>query len=254
MIRRLLVGSVAFLAATTVAASACSTPGGTKPADTAPPSSAAPDKAYREVEFTTRDGERRKGRLFGNGTTAVVLSHMGSPGASQDDWTTFAEELARRGYQALTYERRTTFGEVWQDVLGAADHMRGAGADRVIAAGASIGAMASLYAASQPDNGLHGVVWLAGVIRNRHYDFQQADVAAIACPTIYISGDKDAYLAADDARKLHTWTKNTSQLLILPSTRHGTEILTQGDPSSAPLTKAMSDFIGRVSNGRGPAC
>lgn len=64
------------------------------------------------------------------------------------------------------------------------------GAERVVAVGASIGAMASLHAAAQPDNGLHGVVWLAGVLRNRHYEFQPTQVAAVACPLMLISGDK----------------------------------------------------------------
>jgi hypothetical protein len=53
--------------------------------------------------------------------------------------------------------------------------------------------MTSMYAA-QPDNGLHGVVWLDGVLRDRHYEFQPAQVAAVACAYWrIISGDMDAY-------------------------------------------------------------
>jgi hypothetical protein len=204
---------------------------------------------YRSVEFTARDGQRLTGRLFGRGTTAVVLSYMGKPESSQDDWTALAEELARRGFQALTYERRGVFSEVWLDVLGAGDFLRANGARRVVAAGASIGAMASLHAAGRPDNDLNGVLWLAGVTGGRYYSFQQADVARVACPLMVISGDQDEYGAAEDARRLHAWTPRTSRLLILPSRGHGTEILTEAGPSSGQLTKAMIDFVARVSTG-----
>jgi dienelactone hydrolase len=126
---------------------------------------------------------------------------MGRPGDSQDDWISFAEELAENGYQALTYERRVSFGEVWQDVLGAADYLRDNGAQTVLAAGASIGP-GPLDAAEQPRSDLNGVIWLAGVLQNRGFHFQATDVSKIACPTLAISGDKDIYCAAGAARKL----------------------------------------------------
>jgi predicted alpha/beta-hydrolase family hydrolase len=218
------------------------------------PSPSVGTATYRTVEFTARDGERLTGRLFGRGTTAVVLSHMGSSENSQDDWTTFAEALARRGFQALTYERRLVLSDVWLDVLGAGDFLRANGAQRVVAAGASIGAMASLRAAEQRDNDLNAVLWLAGITGGRHYSFQQADVARVACPLMIISGDQDEFGAADHARTLHAWTPRTSRLLILPSQAHGTEILAESGPSSGQLTKAMIDFITRVSTGPVKTC
>lgn len=248
-----LARGAALLAVAAMVASGCAADD-TAPPPAEPSPSWSVDRTYQSVEFTTRDGQRRAGRLFGRGGTAVVLSHMGNSRNSQDDWAAFAEELARQGVQALTYERRATLGEVWRDLLGAADYLRAGGARRVVAVGASIGAMASLYAASQPDNGLHGVVWLAGVISNRHHSFQPADVARIACPMMVISGDQDGYGAADDARTLHAWTPRSSELLILPSQHHGTEILTNDDPSAERLTKAMTDFITRVSTGSGATC
>jgi dienelactone hydrolase len=208
----------------------------------------AVNEAYREVEFTARDGEVRSGRLFGDGEVAVVLSHMGRSGDDQDDWAGFAEQLADRGYQALTYQRRSDMGAIWQDVLGGADYLRARGAEKVIAAGASIGAMASLHAAEQPDSNLDGVIWLAGVRQNRGYDFQEADVSQVACPILFISGDQDAYGAAADARQLHDWATAPSELLILQSRRHGTDIFTEGGPNPRELTEAMLDFVERVAD------
>jgi dienelactone hydrolase len=176
---------------------------------------------------------------------AVVLSHMGRPGDSQDDWVSFAGELAKNGYQALTYERGA-FGDVWQDVLGAADYLRDNGAETVIAAGASLGAMASLYAAERPRSGLNGVIWLAGVLQNRGYHFQATDVSKIACPILFISGDEDTYGAAGAARQLHDWTTVPSDLLILRSTQHGTDILAEGGSNATRLVNAMLSFIRQV--------
>jgi dienelactone hydrolase len=200
---------------------------------------------YREVEFNALDGEILSGRLFGDGAVAVVLSHMGRPGDTQDDWAPFAAELADHGYQVLTYERRPALGEVHLDLLGAAAYLRDNGAERVVAGGASIGAMASLYAAEQPESNLGGVIWLAGVLQGR-YTFQQADVAALDCPILIMSGDQDRYGAADDARQLHEWAAAPNQLLIVESELHGTDILQEGGPQADKLTQAMVTFVDHV--------
>ena len=215
----------------------------THPTTTTRPS--VPSGAYREVEFNAQDGAMRSGRLFGEGAVAVVLSHMGRPGDTQDDWAPFAAELAGHGYQVLTYERRTALSEVWLDVLGAAAYLRDNGAERVVAGGASIGAMASLYAAEQPTSNLDGVIWLAGIVQGR-YTFQQADVAAVGCPMLLMSGDRDRYGAAEDARQLHEWATAPKQLLIVDSDLHGTDILQEGGPNATELTSAMLSFIDQV--------
>jgi predicted alpha/beta-hydrolase family hydrolase len=238
-------------------ACAGSSPGGTSGSSSAPstprPSvttapSAVGTQAYREVQFTTPDGATRSGRRFGDGRVAIVLSHMGRPGDRQDDWASFAGELARRGYRVLTYQRRDAFEEVWQDVLGAAGYLRDHGADKVIAAGASIGAMASLYAAERPTSNLDGVIWLAGILQGSGYDFQKADVAEIACPMLFISGDQDRYGAAEAARRLHGWTTAPSQLLILPTDRHGTDVFDEGGPAARKLLLAMTRFVQRAAS------
>jgi dienelactone hydrolase len=148
----------------------------------------------------------------------------------------------------LTYERRDIFGEVWQDVLGGVGYLRDHGAEKVIAGGASIGAMASLYAAEQPNSKLDGVIWLAGVLQGSGYDFQQADVAEIACPMLFVSGNQDGYGAAEAARRLHDWARSPSELLILQTERHGTDILNEGGPQADELTLAMVRFVKRVAN------
>ncbi len=94
----------------------------------------------RAVTFESRDGVTLEGRLFGDGSTGVVLSHM-QP-ADQRSWFAFANRLADDGYVVLTYDFRgycpggdggCSQGElqisaIWQDVLGAMDFIRSQGA------------------------------------------------------------------------------------------------------------------------------
>jgi pimeloyl-ACP methyl ester carboxylesterase len=240
---RLLVAACAVLLAST----ACSGPD--SPGGTPPDVATEPAPSYTELEFTAEDGEVRSARLFGSGEVAVVLSHMGNADSGQEDWEAFAQELAEAGYRVLTYEGRTELSETWNDVLGAVDHLRDDGAGKVIVAGASIGAMASLRAAIQPESEVTAVLWLAGVLDASGYAFTEADVAGLACPILIASGSEDSYGAADDAVTLHEWTPEISELVIVDSIRHGTDILTQDEPAVADeLRQAMTDFLDRAAD------
>jgi predicted alpha/beta-hydrolase family hydrolase len=204
---------------------------------------------YRELEFTTRDGEVRSGRLFGSGRVGIVLSHMWGPGRRQDDWAGVASQLAERGYLVLTYNERPTIGSVWQDVLGAGDELRRQGASTIVAGGASLGAMASLHAARQPDARLDGVIWLAGVngtgAQDRLYAFDEEEVATLGCPVLFASGDRDALGAAEDTRQLHRWAAD-GELVMVESDQHGTDIFVEDQPAAAEFTGAALDFMARI--------
>ena len=114
-----------------------------------PPS--APPEGSRAVSFPSADGVRLAGRLIGEGSVAVVLSHMRP--ADQRSWWSFSEDLADAGYLVLTYDFRgycpggvggcsageRDLGEIWRDVLGAIDFVRSRGARRVVLIGASMG-------------------------------------------------------------------------------------------------------------------
>jgi pimeloyl-ACP methyl ester carboxylesterase len=213
--------------------------------------------SYTDVTFRSQGGGTRAGRLFGDGRVAVVLSHMGRAGDSQDDWQPFAEELAERGYRALTYARaadasREDFADHWRDVLGAVAFLRDNGAETVIAGGASIGAVASLHAAGQPGNGINAVLWLAGVVETDSYEFTEPGVAAIDCPVMFVSGSGDAYGSAESARILHSWASD-GELLFIDSYRHGTDIYAEGGANAGELSRAMLEFVEKM-KGRQATC
>ncbi|MQA73660.1 MAG: hypothetical protein GEU88_04810 [Solirubrobacterales bacterium] len=209
--------------------------------------------SYTKIKFTSEDGEQRSGRLFGAGDVGVVLSHMGRPGDGQRDWRRFAERLADKDLRVLTYQGRGSLSQTWSDVIGAVDRLRTEGAETVIAAGASIGAMASLQAATRPEAEIDAVLWLAGVLSNSGYDFEERDVSHLGCPMLIVSGDSDSYGADIDARRLHRWTAKVSELHLVDSDLHGTDILTEGDPGVAgELRRSMIGFIEAVAD-RSPA-
>jgi predicted alpha/beta hydrolase len=125
----------------------------------------------------------------------VVLSHMGRGGDNQEDWFGMAAVLADEGYVVLTYNRRGVcpggvagcsdgdddYTDHWLDVLGAVDFLRTRGAERVFIGGASIGAMASLYAAEQPGTEVDGLIWVAGVLAGAYF-FQRDDIQTVRVP------------------------------------------------------------------------
>ena len=133
----------------------------------------------RPVTFESRDGVTLEGRLFGDGSTGVVLSHM-QP-ADQRSWFAFANRLADQGYLVLTYDFRgycpggeggCSQGElqipaIWQDVLGAMDFIRSQGATTVALVGASMGGTASLVAAGQEGTDVAVVITLSAPIVDR---------------------------------------------------------------------------------------
>jgi pimeloyl-ACP methyl ester carboxylesterase len=115
----------------------------------------------RPVSFAAADGVGLEGRLFGDGTSAVVLSHMRP--ADQTSWYRFANRLADAGFLVLTYDFRgycpggdggcsegdRDIDSMWQDVVGAVAFVRERGAADVSLVGASMGGTASLGAAAR---------------------------------------------------------------------------------------------------------
>lgn len=209
------------------------------------PESTHAGDGFGEIEFTADDGEVREGRVYGSGSDAVVLTHMGRSGDSQEDWAPFATELADAGYGVLTYNSLTLEGG-WEDVLGAVASLRACGAETVIVGGASIGAMASLRAAQERGSDVNGVIWLAGVLDGNGYGFEEAGVAAVDCEILIASGDEDAFGAAEDAAILDDWAAPQSELLIVPSTLHGTDILLEGGAEADALREAMLAYVDGV--------
>jgi pimeloyl-ACP methyl ester carboxylesterase len=194
----------------------------------------------RAVSFDAADGVRLEGRLFGDGSAAVVLSHMRP--ADQASWFPFASRLADQGYLVLTYNFRgycpggsggcsegdRDIGQMWRDVVGAIELVREQGAVSVSLVGASMGGTASLVAAAQDGVDVRAVITLSAPIAIEGLVADAPVLSRIGAGKLYIAGVGDASAAAD-AETL--WARSPPPkggLQIVPSDDHGTDLLSGG--------------------------
>src|SRR3990172_6683999 len=113
-----------------------------------------PARAHTAISFRTGDGVTIRGYQFGNGRAVVVFSPM--YGTDQRIWFSLAEELARRGYTAITYDYRGigqsggkfVISATYRDALAAIAHATRSGRRPLILLGASMGGTVSLKAAA----------------------------------------------------------------------------------------------------------
>lgn len=191
----------------------------------------------RAVSFTSADGTALEGRVFGDGRTAVVLSHMRP--ADQRSWFGFADRLADDGYLVLTYDFRgycpggqggCSQGErniagIWQDVLGAMDFVRSQGATEVALVGASMGGTASLVAAGQEGVDAAVVVTLSAPESIEGLAVDATLLQREQANKLFIAGVGDAP-AADSAEHLYEIAPPPKRVEIIPADDHGTDLLT----------------------------
>ncbi|HEV8057249.1 MAG TPA: alpha/beta fold hydrolase, partial [Actinomycetota bacterium] len=191
----------------------------------------------RPVTFESRDGVTLEGRLFGDGSTGVVMSHM-QP-ADQRSWFAFANRLADQGYLVLTYDFRgycpggeggCSQGErdiaaIWQDVLGAEDFVRSQGATKVALVGASMGGTASLVAAGQEGNDVAAVITLSAPESIEGLVVDAPLLQREQANKLFIAGVGDATAAAS-AEHLSEIAPPPKRVAIIPVDDHGTDLLT----------------------------
>lgn len=209
----------------------------------------------KAVTFESRDGISLEGRLFGDGSTAVVLSHMRP--ADQRSWFDFAQRLADQGYLVLTYDFRgycpgdgggcsegdLDIGAIWQDVLGAVDFVRSRGATTVALVGASMGGTASLVAAAQQGTNADVVVTLSAPTAIERLVADAAILQRVTANKLFVAGvgDSAAEVAAQD---LYAIAPPPKRVEIVPANDHGTDLLTgsQGEAVRRLVETYLAQF------------
>ena len=207
------------------------------------------------VRFRAAGGVRLEGRVFGSGHVGVVLGHM-RPG-DQSQWFGFAALLADQGYAVLTYDRRGVCpgGDLgcsdgnasdsgWQDLAHAVDLLREHGASRVVVGGASLGAMESMYALTR---GLDadGLIWLSGVDLYAGVPVTR-QVRAVRVPKLLAAGEFDSGAAALRPA-VERAAPPPTQIVLLDTGEHGTDILEFGDPAVADeFRRSALDFLAGI--------
>ncbi|MFB3739679.1 MAG: alpha/beta hydrolase [Candidatus Velamenicoccus archaeovorus] len=234
---------IAAWVATLAVAAACG--GGGPAGPTRPP------PGSRAVTFPSASGVDLAGRLFGEGRTAVVLSHM-LP-ADQRSWWAFAQQLADHGYLALTYDfsgycpggvagcsgGTKEVAGIWRDVVGAIRFVTSQGADRVLLVGASMGGTASLVAAAQPGVSVAAVVTLSAPQSIEGLVADADTLAKVGAAKLFVAGNADPTGSADAAQALYDRSPPPKRLEIVTSADHGTDLLT-GNQSGVVTTMILS--------------
>lgn len=191
----------------------------------------------RQVSFPAADGVRLEGRVFGDGSSAVVLSHMRP--SDQTSWFRFAARLADAGYLVLTYDFRgycpggeggcsqgsRDIAAMWQDVVGAIEFVRSRGATSVSLVGASMGGTASLVAASREGVDVRAVIALSAPASIEGLVVDGPLLSRVSVGKLFIAGVGDG-VAASDAESLHAQAPPPKRVAIVPADDHGTDLLT----------------------------
>ncbi len=210
---------------------------------------AEPPAGPREVSFSAADGVVLKGRVYGAGATAVVLSNMGDNDVS--GWAGFAPALAARGYTVLTYcysydtrARGFTAADASASVTDlqvAIAYVKQGGAAKVVLIGASLGAMATAKVAGSA--GAAAAVLMAGRLDLSDYGFRvtEQELAALTMPKLVLTSDADATTAPALTREVFDRAPEPKSFHSFPGTAHGVNLF--GTEHKADLEKRLIDFV-----------
>jgi len=211
-----------------LAACASSAPSGSR---SAAPSPTVVSPA-RAISFTATDGARLSGRLYGTGTTAVVLSNMGDNDPAL--WDGFAPRLAARGYLVMTYSYRypanvqTFTSDMAQhtvdDLRGAIAQLRAGGAQNVVLAGGSLGGMATAKVAASAQAA--AMVVLAAPVDLADYGFHvtPAELRG-SMPKLFIGADRDSVVPIAQTRRMYELAAQPKELTTYDASEHALHLL-----------------------------
>jgi pimeloyl-ACP methyl ester carboxylesterase len=211
-----------------------------------------PSGASTAITFASADGVSLAGRLFGSdeASAGVVLAHMFP--SDQSSWFDFADRLAGRGYRVLTFDFRgycpggaagcsqgeKRIADIWQDVQGAVEVLRGEGVTRVGLIGASMGGTASLVAASKDGEDIEAIVTLSAPTSFEGLEAGPEVLSQVTAAKLFIAGHADV-AAADAVEVLYGESVQPKRPVILTTDDHGTDILT-GNQAGIASTEILN--------------
>lgn len=241
-------------------ATAACTGSSTPPTPVAPPSPVVhptvgalckPDSdAAQQAWFTDAKGINIGGLMLGTGSVGVVLAHQS--GGISCQFLSYGKELAAAGYKVLAFDFGSSgvsdeLGDDTRDanVVAAAGYLLGHGATSIVLIGASMGANASLVAATKIIPQVAGVISISAPASFEGLD-ALSSAPKLKAPVLYIAGKDDGTFASDAQAMYNATTINSKKLLIADSIDHGVDFLQDPqDPESKKVRKAITDFLQR---------
>jgi pimeloyl-ACP methyl ester carboxylesterase len=204
----------------------------------------------RVVRLRASDRARLLGVSLGSGRIGMALGHESD--GTLCNWMPFARVLMRNGYRVLAFDFRgwgsspgvgsARRARLDLDFAAAAARLRKLGAEKIVFAGASLGANAALAAATEVTPRVSAVISLSAADSTFSSRLDgNATVPKLTVPVLFMVAEGDSGFA-DDARKLYEQTLAVDkQLLIVPGGAHGTFML-RGAAGAGPRA-AVLDFV-----------
>lgn len=210
---------------------------------TAPQATATLSVPSHAVTFTTPDGLRLNGTLYGSGATGVALAHMSD--GSQSEWRAFAQQLAAHGYLALAFDFRGHGASAGPanpakediDLRAAIHFLRAHGAAHIALMGASLGGAITLRVAATES--VVAVATLSAVAWWPTQPVTDDIIKAIKAPKLFINSTLDT--DASGTKHMYDVAPPPKQIHLYPGVAHGTGIFSGDD--SADLTQRLLAFM-----------
>ncbi|MBN1451593.1 MAG: alpha/beta fold hydrolase [Anaerolineales bacterium] len=221
-----------------------------------PQNSPTPEPVYsydiESVSITAEDGLNLSGNFFHTeGDTAVLFVHMAGPN-DQKNWIPFANEVAQRGFSALTFDLRC-YGESdcrggtepgWiplsRDMQAAINFLREKGFKRIVCVGASMGGRACITVAF--DEELAGLIIVSGTASD---DPEKKDLNKMVnpgMPKLFVVSESDPTVnRVADMNRLYESAPDPKVFHTFPGTAHGTEFFKA--QYGGALSRLIFDFL-----------
>ena len=222
-----------------------------------PRESSTPQPVYsyetQPVSFTAQDGLKLAGTLFhSKGDVAVLFVHMAGNDDDQKDWIPFANQVAQRGFSALTFDmrchgatecrggREPGWVTLSWDMQAAIKLLRDKGYKRIVCVGASMGGRACVTTAF--DEELAGLIVISGTASD---DPTKQDINQMinpGMPKLFAVSENDPNLnRTADMKALFESAPEPKSFHLLPGKAHGTEFFkTQ---SGSALSALIYEFL-----------
>jgi uncharacterized protein len=160
--------------------------------------------------FSTADHATVSGTLYGQGTTAIILSNQVEN--QSNEWSNVPTQFASLGYAVLTYQYRDTTDDTTRlaDLHAAITFMQQRGAQKIVLIGASIGGLVTVAVAAQTQ--VQAIVTLSAPDAYGTILLNASQVQKITAPALIVESDEDEF--APDAQQIYGWLTSHKTLKI----------------------------------------
>jgi hypothetical protein len=190
--------------------------------------------------------EELQAATLGRGDIGFVFAN--DSGNDACSWVRFAQFLAARGNRVAVF-RYASVGNP-AELRAVAAGLREAGAEEVIAVGASVGGRAVVELAAKPSPGVDAVVSLSGERQiGPSYPDILPDARRVELPILYAGSREDGYtLFGKETVQLHQATPaRVNDLLLVPGSDHGVDLLSgrEGERVRAAILAFAARAVGQ---------